>query len=79
MISSYSEILLQVFWLIPPTDDNLKLYEEWTLYQGIRGKEAKWGKIILDPRRVHARDQRRDWGKLNSFAIEKQLQVAQID
>ena len=31
--------------------DNLKLYEEWTLYcQGIREEmEAKCGKIILDP------------------------------
>ena len=43
-----------MFWLIPPTDDNLKLYEEWTL-SGKQGDVffgdtvAKCGKIILDP------------------------------
>ena len=42
-----------MFWLIPPTDDNFKLYEEWTL-SGKQGdvffgdSVPKCGKIILD-------------------------------
>ena len=42
-----------MFWLIPPTDDNFKLYEEWTL-SGKQGdvffgdSVQKCGKIILD-------------------------------
>ena len=45
---------MQVFWLIPPTDENLKLFEEWTL-SGKQGDVffgdtvAKCGRIILDP------------------------------
>ena len=93
----FMDIFPQVFWLIPPTDDNLKLYEEWTL-SGKQGDVffgdtvAKCGKIILDPgatllipsgwiHAVYTPEDSLVFGGnfLHSFAIEKQLRVAQIE
>ena len=90
-------LVCKIFWLIPPSDDNLKLYEEWTL-SGKQGDVffgdtvAKCGKIILDPGNtllipsgwIHAvytpEDSLAFGGDFyNSFAIEKQLRVVQID
>ena len=90
-------LVCKIFWLIPPTDDNLKLYEEWTL-SGKQGDVffgdtvAKCGKIILDPGNtllipsgwIHAVYTPEDslvfgGNFLHSFAIEKQLRVAQIE
>ena len=83
--------------MIPPTDDNFKLYEEWTL----SGKQGdvffgdtvqKCGKIILDAGNtlfipsgwIHAVYTPEDslvfgGNFLHSFAIEKQLRIAQIE
>ena len=87
----------KVFWLIPPTDDNLKLYEDWTL-SGKQGDVffgdtvAKCGKIVLKAGNtllipsgwIHAVYTPEDslvfgGNFLHSFAIEKQLRVAQIE
>ena len=87
----------KVFWLIPPTDDNLKLYEDWTL-SGKQGDVffgdtvAKCGKIVLKAGNtllipsgwIHAVFTPEDslvfgGNFLHSFAIEKQLRVAQIE
>ena len=86
-----------MFWLIPPTDENFKLYEEWTL-SGKQGdvffgdSVEKCGKIILDAGNtllipsgwIHAVYTPEDslvfgGNFLHSFAIEKQLRVAQIE
>jgi len=87
----------KIFWLIPPTDENLKLYEEWTM-SGKQGDVffgdtvAKCGKIALKPGNtllipsgwIHAVYTPEDslvfgGNFLHSFAIEKQLRVAQIE
>ena len=87
----------KVFWLIPPTDENLKLYEEWTL-SGKQGDVffgdtvARCGKVVLRTGNtllipsgwIHAVYTPEDslvfgGNFLHSFAIEKQLRVAQIE
>jgi len=87
----------KVFWLIPPTDANLKLYEEWTL----SGKQGdvffgdtveKCGRITVEAGNtlfipsgwIHAVYTPEDslvfgGNFLHSFAIEKQLRIAQIE
>jgi len=88
---------VKVFWLIPPTDANLKLYEEWTL----SGKQGdvffgdtveKCGRIMVKAgstlfipsgwiHAVYTPEDSLVFGGnfLHSFAIEKQLRVAQIE
>ena len=87
----------KVFWLIPPTDDNLKLYEEWTL-SGRQGDvffgdsvdkcgrvEVRAGNTLLIPsgwiHAVYTPEDSLVFGGnfLHSFAIEKQLRVAQTE
>ena len=87
----------KVFWLIPPTDANLKAYEDWTL----SGKQTdtffgdvveKCGRIVMDQGNtllipsgwIHAVYTPVDslvfgGNFLHSFAIEKQLRVAEIE
>ena len=87
----------KVFWLIPPTDDNLKLYEEWTL-SGRQGDvffgdsvekcgrvEVLAGNTLFIPsgwiHAVYTPEDSLVFGGnfLHSFAIEKQLRVAQTE
>lgn len=87
----------KVFWLIPPTEANLKVYEQWTL----SGKQSnvffgdlveKCGKVHLETGNtffipsgwIHAVYTPADslvfgGNFLHSFAIEKQIRVAQIE
>lgn len=87
----------KVFWIIPPTETNLKIYEQWTL----SGKQSnvffgdlveKCGKVILETGNtffipsgwIHAVYTPEDslvfgGNFLHSFAIEKQIRVAQIE
>ena len=87
----------KVFWLIPPTETNLKVYEQWTL----SGKQSnvffgdlvdKCGKVVLESGNtflipsgwIHAVFTPEDslvfgGNFLHSFAIEKQIRVAQIE
>lgn len=87
----------KVFWLIPPTETNLKIYEQWTL-SGKQGNVffgdlvEKCGKIKLEAGNtffipsgwIHAVYTPEDslvfgGNFLHSFAIEKQIRVAQIE
>ena len=87
----------KVFWLIPPTEHNLKAYEQWTM----SGKQSnvffgdlveKCGRIRLQAGNtflipsgwIHAVYTPEDslvfgGNFLHSFAIEKQIRVAQIE
>jgi len=87
----------KIFWLIPPTETNLKIYEQWTL----SGKQSnvffgdlveKCGKVELEAGNtffipsgwIHAVYTPMDslvfgGNFLHSFAIEKQIRVAQIE
>ena len=87
----------KVFWLIPPTEANLKAYEQWTL-SGRQGDVffgdvvEKCGMITLEAgntffipsgwiHAVYTPDDSLVFGGnfLHSFAIEKQIRVAQIE
>ncbi len=87
----------KVFWLIPPTETNLKLYEQWTM-SGKQGNVffgdlvEKCGKVQLEAGNtffipsgwIHAVFTPEDslvfgGNFLHSFAIEKQIRVAQIE
>ncbi len=87
----------KVFWLIPPTETNLKTYENWTL-SGRQGDVffgdivEKCGMITLEAGNtffipsgwIHAVFTPEDslvfgGNFLHSFAIEKQIRVAQIE
>ena len=87
----------KVFWLIPPTEANLKAYEQWTL-SGRQGDVffgdvvEKCGMITLEAGNtffipsgwIHAVYTPEDslvfgGNFLHSFAIEKQIRVAQIE
>ena len=87
----------KVFWLIPPTETNLKTYEQWTL----SGKQSdvffgdlvdKCGMVTLESGNtffipsgwIHAVYTPADslvfgGNFLHSFAIEKQIRIAQIE
>ena len=87
----------KVFWLIPPTETNLKIYEQWTL----SGKQSnvffgdlveKCGCVHLETGNtffipsgwIHAVYTPADslvfgGNFLHSFAIEKQIRIAQIE
>jgi len=87
----------KIFWLIPPTETNLKIYEQWTL----SGKQSnvffgdlveKCGKVELEAGNtffipsgwIHAVYTPCDslvfgGNFLHSFAIEKQIRIAQIE
>ena len=87
----------KIFWLIPPTEANLKQYEQWTL-SGRQGDVffgdlvEKCGMITLEAGHtffipsgwIHAVYTPEDslvfgGNFLHSFAIEKQIRVAQIE
>ena len=87
----------KVFWLIPPTEANLKAYQQWTL-SGRQGEVffgdmvEKCGMITLEAGHtffipsgwIHAVYTPEDslvfgGNFLHSYAIEKQIRVAQIE